>query len=90
MNAERRVIVLVTKERVMSKLVGRFLKDNSGATAVVFPGEETMTKRIIAYVCAGVCTGYLIQAGIGVVFGVVWAFATHPLHLQPYVDFIVR
>ncbi len=70
----------------MSKPVGRFLKDNSGATAVVFPGEETMTKRIIAYVC----TGYLIQAGIGIVFGVVWAFATHPLHLQPYVDFIVR
>jgi pilus assembly protein Flp/PilA len=36
MNAERRVIVLTTRERVMSKLVGRFLKDNSGATAIEY------------------------------------------------------
>jgi hypothetical protein len=49
-----------------------------------------MTKRVIAYVCAGVSGGYLIQAGIGVVSGAVWAFATHPLHLQPFVEFITR
>ena len=36
MNAKRRVIVLATRERVMSKLVGRFLKDNSGATAIEY------------------------------------------------------
>jgi pilus assembly protein Flp/PilA len=36
MNAERRGIVLATKDRVMCKLVGRFLKDNSGATAIEY------------------------------------------------------
>jgi pilus assembly protein Flp/PilA len=29
-------VVLVTKERFMSKLVGRFLKDNSGATSIEY------------------------------------------------------
>ena len=29
-------MVLVTKERFMSKLVGRFLKDNSGATSIEY------------------------------------------------------
>jgi pilus assembly protein Flp/PilA len=34
--SRRRGIVLTTKDRVMCKLVGRFLKDNSGATAIEY------------------------------------------------------
>jgi hypothetical protein len=49
-------------------------------------GGEIMIKRIIACVCAG----YILQAGIGLIVGVAWAFATHPIRLQPFLDFVWR